>query len=110
MAKLGNLVIDALHLVTLNKDGSIKSGPVELYSKIVSAVLNQSLFESSITLTLTISEAEGMLTRFNKKGILGQEFVILTAHNNHANDNPINLQFHVRSAKMLSCLHKVKVC
>jgi hypothetical protein len=99
MAKLGNLVIDALHLVTLNKDGSIKAGPVELYSKIVSAVLNQSLFESSITLTLTISEAEGMLTRFNKKGILGQEFVILTAHNNHANDNPINLQFHVRSAK-----------
>ena len=67
MAKLGNLVIDALHLVTLNKDGSIK--------------------------------AEGMLTRFNKKGILGQEFVILTAHNNHANDKPINLQFHVRSAK-----------
>ena len=58
MAKLGNLVIDALHLVTLNKDGSIKSGPVELYSKIVSAVLNQSLFESSITLTLTISEAK----------------------------------------------------
>ena len=47
MAKLGNLVIDALHLVTLNKDGSIKAGPVELYSKIVSAVLNQSLFVMS---------------------------------------------------------------
>ena len=67
MAKLGNLVIDNLHLVTLNKDGSIKAGPVELFTKIVSAVLTQSLFESSITLTLTISEATGMLTRFNKK-------------------------------------------
>mgnify|MGYP003128391058 FL=1 len=99
MAKLGNLVIDNLHLVTLNKDGSIKAGPVELFTKIVSAVLTQSLFESSITLTLTISEATGMLTRFNKKGILGQEFVILTARNDHANDRPINLQFYVRSAK-----------
>ena len=99
MAKIGSLVIDTLHLVALNKDGSVKAGPVELYSKLINAVITQSLFESSITMTLTISEAEGLLTRFNKKGILGQEFVILQARSDHAQDRPINLQFHLRSVR-----------
>ena len=53
MAKIGSLVIDTLHLVALNKDGSVKAGPVELYSKLINAVITQSLFESSITMTLT---------------------------------------------------------
>ena len=99
MAKIGSLIIDTLHLVALNKDGSVKAGPVELYSKLINAVITQSLFESSITMTLTISEAEGLLTRFNKKGILGQEFVILQARSDHAQDRPINLQFHLRSVR-----------
>ena len=72
MAKIGSLIIDTLHLVALNKDGGVKAGPVELYSKLINAVITQSLFESSITMTLTIVKQKVYLQDSTKRVYLAK--------------------------------------
>ena len=71
----------------------------DLSDQYITCVLKQSLFSPEIGLSIVVSEAKGALTRFNKVGYQGQEFVFLRFTNSIDEDqkNVIGMQFWVES-------------
>tara|TARA_R100001163_G_C5065202_1_gene203052 strand:+ start:1777 stop:3111 length:1335 start_codon:yes stop_codon:yes gene_type:complete len=69
----------------------------DLSDQYINCVLKQSLFSPEIHLVITLSESKGSLTRFNKVGYQGQEFVFLKFTNSLDTDqeNLITMQFWV---------------
>jgi len=74
MAQPGNLEIITLSIYSLDAAGSITDMD-DLSDQYVHCMLMQSIFDSSIRLNIVMSESKGSLTRFNKVGFQGQEFV-----------------------------------
>jgi len=74
MAQPGNLEIKTLTVYSLDATGSITDID-DLSDQYLQCMLMQSIFDSSIRLNIVMSESKGSLTRFNKVGFQGQEFV-----------------------------------
>ena len=74
MAEPGSLEIKTLSIYTLDATGSITDVD-DLSDQYLHCMLMQSIFDSSIRLNIVMSESKGSLTRFNKVGFQGQEFV-----------------------------------
>ena len=87
-----------LAIVAIDAEGQVIDQD-DLSDQYITCVLKQSLFSPEIGLSIVVSEAKGALTRFNKVGYQGQEFVFLRFTNSIDEDqkNVIGMQFWVES-------------
>ena len=101
MAQPGNLEIKTLTVYSLDATGSITDID-DLSDQYLQCMLMQSIFDSSIRLNIVMSESKGSLTRFNKVGFQGQEFVkcVITTPDHRT----IDLDFWVENIKGLNFL------
>lgn len=73
---IGIVEVQEFSIVALGPSG-IKVDPIPLADVFITASVTQSIWNSSISVSLNIVESKGLLTRFNEIGIQGQEFVRL---------------------------------
>lgn len=91
----GVLELQQARLCVLSADGMKSFVPIE--DQISYFVMTQDLFESSITLQLTMVDSLGHLTRFNKTGYQGQEFLSLKCKKPGEDGELIDLQFWIHT-------------
>lgn len=75
LQKAGQAEIKEISLCVLDKTGVKQVEP--LLDMVAQITLIQDLFEGPMTCTVVLSDSKGSLTRFNKRGFQGQEFLSL---------------------------------
>ena len=89
----GVLELQQARLCVLDENGIKSFVPIE--DQIAFFVMTQDLFEPSIRINFQIVDALGHLTRFNKAGYQGQEFVQLRCKKPGEDGQQIDLQFWI---------------
>ena len=93
LQKSGVLELQEARLCVLDENG-MKSF-LDIHEQIVFFILSQDLFESSININISMVDAVGHLSRFNKSGYQGQEFVELKCKKPGDDGELIDLQFWI---------------
>ncbi len=90
--------VEQLSIFSMDSEGVVTDFD-NLEDHYIQCTLQQSLFTPEIYLDILISESKGTLTRFNKVGYQGQEFVVLKFTSNADPDKKflISMQFWVKS-------------
>jgi len=100
LQKAGVLDLKQVQLCVLNNTG-IKS-QVDVKDQVAMFSLVQDLFSSSIQATFTMSDSTGNITRFNKSGYQGQEFISLRCKKPGSDEKLIDLQFWIYDVSEIS--------
>ena len=96
----GTVDIEQVDLFVLGEGGPVQGISLHGQGMLVQTSITQSLFNEDIEANFIVSEGQGQLTNFNKKGLQGQEFVCLKAKKPQLDDKlktpeptEIDLQF-----------------
>ena len=71
----GTVDIEQVDLFVLDEGGPVQGISLHGQGMLVQTSITQSLFSEDIEANFVVSEGQGQLTNFNKKGLQGQEFV-----------------------------------
>jgi len=100
MAAISKPILKTLLVVAIGPNGTIKD--IEnLTDQFLTCTVQSSIFSNEVTCDISLTESKGSLTRFNKIGYQGQEFVILefTDGTDLKLDYLLSMQFWVYSVE-----------
>ena len=96
----GTVDIEQVDLFVLDESGPVQGISLHGQGMLVQTSITQSLFSEDIEASFVVSEGQGQLTNFNKKGLQGQEFVCVKVNKPQLDDKlktpeptDIDLQF-----------------
>ena len=94
MSAINKPLLKKLIVVALGPDGVIKDVD-DLSDQYLTCTVQSSIFSDEVKCDISLSESKGGLTRFNKLGYQGQEFVLLefTDGTDSKLDNLLKMQF-----------------
>jgi len=103
MSAVSKPLLKTLLVVAIGPNGTVKDIE-DLSDQFLTCTLTSSIFSNAVNLDISLSESKGALTKFNKIGYQGQEFVLLefTEGTDKELENLLSMQFWVYSVEGIS--------